>query len=712
MEMTQVYYYLVLTNAAVALGAAAAAYWRNRFHAMGPLFGLSLFWLAVWLVGFAQYFVPRSEPAELLWARITLMASIINHPFIGHAVCAFVGKSQRLKWWLWLLYLVTGLLVVLLWNGQLITGLRQIPQMDHYVAYNRQLYPWLSAYYMAVILFGLIVWALSARQQTGYRRMQMVYFILAWTFIGGTTNWVILPIEYGINMQPIGFFVMPVSMAFLTYVLAKTRVADYNIVIARALLFTVMLLVVVVLCLIFVGGLVVLAPGFMDQKQVVLTVVLMMVIGLVLSIILPWFLPQAERLMQERLLGGRLEYQEALTSLTKEVGRESTIDQLLEKVAVTIHEQMQLSRVLVLIQDPISAEYQVLSQVGVKASELTNALNLPENGSVVRWLREHKDVLVRDELARSAAPRIWVELSGELNQLQASVCVPMILNEGLTGLFVLGEKLNRDMFFVSDLRLLSTLATEVAMGVRFRRMEDQAVRNNKLVALGTIAAGVAHEIRNPLASIRTFAQLLPSSHNDPEFRDEFSKLVLQDVDRITKVIQSMLSFARPATMNIATHTAEELIDEALTLVQPRLRGKQIEVSKQLPHQLTLSVDKQQILQVLLNILNNAVDALSNGGAIRITTGMLPLANKNNSSEPSLAIIEIADNGPGVPAAARPRLFDPFFTTKPEGTGLGLSISQKIVRDHNGFISVSSVEGMGTAFQIHLPLEKSAGSGDQ
>ena len=148
MEMTQVYYYLVLTNAAVALGAAAAAYWRNRFHALGPLFGLSLFWLAVWLVGFAQYFVPRSEPAELLWARITLMASIINHPFIGHAVCAFVGKSQRLKWWLWLLYLVTGLLVVLLWNGQLITGLRQIPQMDHYVAYNRQLYPWLSAYFI------------------------------------------------------------------------------------------------------------------------------------------------------------------------------------------------------------------------------------------------------------------------------------------------------------------------------------------------------------------------------------------------------------------------------------------------------------------------------------------------------------------------------------------------------------------------------------
>ena len=272
------------------------------------------------------------------------------------------------------------------------------------------------------------------------------------------------------------------------------------------------------------------------------------------------------------------------------------------------------------------------------------------------------------------------------------------------GVLALGAKANGDMFFVSDLRLLTTLATEVALGVRYRRMEEQAVRNNKLVALGTIAAGVAHEIRNPLASIRTFAQLLPTNQDDPEFRDEFSKLVLQDVERITKVIQSMLSFARPAAMNVGLHTAEELIDEALTLIQPRLRGKQIEVSKQLPHRLTLSVDKQQILQVLLNILNNAVDVLPAGGVIRITTGIQPPENKSKPAEACFAIISIADNGPGIPAAARARLFDPFFTTKPEGTGLGLSISQKIARDHNGFIAVSSSEGMGAAFQIHLPLD--------
>jgi signal transduction histidine kinase len=116
------------------------------------------------------------------------------------------------------------------------------------------------------------------------------------------------------------------------------------------------------------------------------------------------------------------------------------------------------------------------------------------------------------------------------------------------------------------------------------------------------------------------------------------------------------------------------------------------------------VDKQQILQVLVNLLNNAVDALPEHGKIRVATGVRTMedAEKGNESQ-RCGVIEVADNGPGMPAATRNRLFDPFFTTKREGTGLGLSISQKIVRDHGGVITVSSVEGKGTTFQVNLPL---------
>ena len=241
--------------------------------------------------------------------------------------------------------------------------------------------------------------------------------------------------------------------------------------------------------------------------------------------------------------------------------------------------------------------------------------------------------------------------------------------------------------------------------MKYRRIEDEVFRKNRLVELGTIAAGVAHEIRNPLASIKTFAQLMPERMDDPEFKNEFSKLVLKDVDRITKVIESMLAFARPAQVSIADHASNDLMEEAILLVQPRLKAKRIELSREYHGNPIVKVDKHQIMQVLVNLLSNAADALQEQGKIRVATG---ISQRNitagGNGNQSYAVIEVADNGPGIPAAVRNRLFDPFFTTKKEGTGLGLSISQKIVRDHGGAITVSSVEGKGTSFQVNLPMK--------
>jgi signal transduction histidine kinase len=253
-------------------------------------------------------------------------------------------------------------------------------------------------------------------------------------------------------------------------------------------------------------------------------------------------------------------------------------------------------------------------------------------------------------------------------------------------------------------KLLKTLATEVALAVKYRRMEDQVFRKNKLISLGTIAAGVAHEIRNPLASIRTFAQLMPERMEDPEFKNEFSQLVVKDVDRITKVIETMLDFARPTPVTIEANPVNDLVDEAALLMQSRFKSKHIDLTKTFHGNHVVKVDKQQILQVLVNLLNNAVDALPEQGKIRISTGVRPHEGASEGGRNGkFAVIEVTDNGVGIPNAMRNRLFDPFFTTKHDGTGLGLSISQKIVRDHGGAITVSSIEGKGTTFQISLPV---------
>jgi signal transduction histidine kinase len=382
-----------------------------------------------------------------------------------------------------------------------------------------------------------------------------------------------------------------------------------------------------------------------------------------------------------------------------------TIDQVLSTVATTLHSQMQTSRVLVLMQDSLSGDYKLQAESGLEPQVDADSLLLKENSAIVKWLTENKDELVREEMIRTVPARQRQPLEAEMNQLKTAVCVPMVLDGRVVGLIGLGEKLSRDMFFVSDLRLLETLATEIALAVRYRRSEDEVLRKNRLIELGTIAAGVAHEIRNPLASIKTFAQLMPERMEDPEFKNEFSKLVLKDVDRITKVIESMLAFARPSQVNIKEQPSNDLVEEAILLVQPRLKAKRIELTRAFRGNPIVKADKHQILQVLVNLLSNAADALQEQGKIRVATGVgqLGIGGGGNGNR-GFAVIEVSDNGPGIPAAVRNRLFDPFFTTKKEGTGLGLSISQKIVRDHGGTITVSSVEGKGTTFQVSLPLQ--------
>jgi signal transduction histidine kinase len=166
----------------------------------------------------------------------------------------------------------------------------------------------------------------------------------------------------------------------------------------------------------------------------------------------------------------------------------------------------------------------------------------------------------------------------------------------------------------------------------------------------------------------------------------------------------MLAFSRPGSVTLADHPLTELVDEALLLTQPRFKNKRVELVKQYHETANVRVDRQKILQVLINIINNAVDSLPTQGRIRVSTGlrMVDSLTGTNGAD-RYATVEVADNGVGIPAAVRARIFDPFFTTKREGTGLGLSISQKIVRDHGGVITVNSIEGKGTTFVVNLPV---------
>ncbi len=245
-----------------------------------------------------------------------------------------------------------------------------------------------------------------------------------------------------------------------------------------------------------------------------------------------------------------------------------------------------------------------------------------------------------------------------------------------------------------------------------KRLESQIRRSDRLASLGTLSAGMAHEIKNPLVSIKTFAQLLPERYQDSDFRETFSNLIGHEIDRIDSLVNQLLRFARPAKPHLKKMHAHEALEKSLMLVGHRLYQKEIKLTRSWEANVdTIRGDADQLEQVFLNFFLNAMDAMKNGGELVVNTQIQTqkrwassMAQGNGgAAEIEVLRITIRDTGDGIRKQDIPHVFDPFFTTKDYGTGLGLSVVHGIIQEHEGQIEVESELKKGTAFHILLPL---------
>lgn len=230
---------------------------------------------------------------------------------------------------------------------------------------------------------------------------------------------------------------------------------------------------------------------------------------------------------------------------------------------------------------------------------------------------------------------------------------------------------------------------------RRKEVEEEVRRVDRLAALGRLSAGVAHEIRNPLAGIRTTAEILRSRIDDGDDRAQFVDVILEETARLDRIVGSLLQFAKPPEPRVEPVEVRPLLQRAARLAAGRAADRRVTVRvTEMPTLPAVRADRDQILQVVLNLLLNAVEATPEGGEIR--------ASAEGAGEDGPVRLIVEDDGPGVAAAVRERIFDPFFTTKAGGTGLGLSISQGIVARHGGSLRVEET-GSGTRAVVTLPV---------
>ncbi len=242
-----------------------------------------------------------------------------------------------------------------------------------------------------------------------------------------------------------------------------------------------------------------------------------------------------------------------------------------------------------------------------------------------------------------------------------------------------------------------------------RRMEESMRRADRLASVGTLAAGMAHEIKNPLVSIKTFVQVLPRAFDDPEVRSTFCPLIESEVSRIDMVVNRLLNFARPAKAALQPMQMHAVLVHTLRLVEPRLRSKGIalETAFEAPED-QIEGDASLLEQVFINLYFNAVDAMSSGGRLRVETSVAQVETGERDLWGAPARVRrlrvsVRDTGHGIRAEDLPRVFDPFYTTKSEGSGLGLAIAYGIIQEHRGSFDVESRMGEGTVFHVAFPL---------
>jgi len=229
-------------------------------------------------------------------------------------------------------------------------------------------------------------------------------------------------------------------------------------------------------------------------------------------------------------------------------------------------------------------------------------------------------------------------------------------------------------------------------------LKEAVERERHLASLGRLAAGVAHEVRNPLSSLKGFAQFFRTKFRPGSEEERYSDIMIEEVERLDRVVQELLDFAKPVTPDRKKTSPNALVEEALALVSEDAQFRRVDIVKRLGEALPdVLVDPMQMRQALLNVLLNAIEAMGGGGTLTLTTSAAGSAGGRQT-----VTVSVSDTGPGMTAEEISKLFEPFYTTKPKGTGLGLTVVSRVVEQNGGRVQVNSAPGEGTTFSLIFP----------
>jgi signal transduction histidine kinase len=658
--------------------------------------------LSVWNLGVFGLRTTTDPVVALAWERVLHVGVIAIPILFYHYVLAVLDLSRRRR------TLVVGYGLAALFVLAIPTPWFMPGVLDTYWGFSPKsgpLYAPFFVYFQTYLVLGLVQLLRSHRTvATSFRRnrIRLVIFGACVSLAGGAVDFLRFIVGWE-RLYPVGIPASTVFAVALGVAIVRYRLWDVGILAKRVLLYalsTLALVPVVVACFH--------AFDFMtaEDHSSRLVPLALLVVGVIATVLpfMRWLEQRFGALMFARQTG----VHDALVALSKDMA--SVVD--MERLGRTLTDGV-VQRVPLLHAGLYLKERgdEFLCFAHAAADALETAAPAPRlDDRIVLLARLTRRPVAVEELATGAFAH--PALTAALEAARVAVLVPLALDDDLAAVLLVGEKVSGEVFSADELGLLEMLVGQTAIALKNARLYDdlrrqmaelqstqqQLIQSAKLAAIGELAAGVAHELNNPLTVILGKTGLLLRETKAGTTSEAKLSDIEREAMRAGKIAQNLLDFARRREPKHEPLDLNRLVERVLDLLQAKLRGRPIQVETVLDPRLGAMLgDADQLTQVLINLAGNAIDAMPSGGRLTIAT--------RAQADSDTGVLVVSDTGLGMAPEQLARIFEPFYTTKPEGsgTGLGLSITQGIIASHRGELTVDSAVGQGTTFTVRLPL---------
>ncbi|MGB9594756.1 MAG: ATP-binding protein [Candidatus Poribacteria bacterium] len=569
---------------------------------------------------------------------------------------------------------------------------------------------------LAITYYSLIK---KLRKGSGIEKQKVKYMFLGivptTTFMAFTN--ILIPAWGYEKIVGYGPFFTMIMIGCIGYAIVKLRLMDIRVFIRKGIVYSLILAGSAIFIMLVIIGI---PYAFPDAGRIQNATVAIITIIFFAFALRP-FIRDIKTLIQAFVFKEQKHYQYAIDEFILKTAKILQMEKLIDFIFKTVLENVKVKYASIWIRNPKSGLYNIVYSHGFEKDNLN--VTISDDSPIISYLAKVKEPIVKDELEKKLPPNTFDEIESDFNSLNAQISVPIIANDELKWIINLGERSNKRMYFDEDISFLKTIMNQSSIAIQNVILHQQVVNMEKLSFLGKLSAELAHEIKNPLVTIRTAFEFLmngqPDQKIDEGFRN-FIALALRETNRINDLIKQLLNLGRVLPPKFEWFDINQVIDDTILLLKPSIVEKNIEVNDlRGDYQIEIYADKDQLKQVFLNIGQNAIEAMRSGGRLTIEVipdfGLEELSEddksypeklENNVLKSSKAIIKISDTGKGMSKEELEYIFEPFYTGKISGTGLGLAIVNNIVKEHNGNIKVDSMEGLGTTFTLELPMIRS------